>query len=427
MTSFLSTLSGQFAKNIILGTLFPVLLFWIAITGIVLPIAHLTPGALLLLLFSHESDSDIIPLSVFVLLVSVVLYALNLVLVKFYEGYPWQNSWIGQWRTSHHVNRALTLRQVREQARTLLRQAKETGVLDALPPNLPDLLTRAGFALDVFPLKTSSILPTRLGNVIRAFEGYPMAKYGIDAIVLWPRLAQKLSKEVVEGIDNAKAKVDFMLNCSVLSAITSGTLVAAIIACRHRSDCTDTTTPLTWTASFLILAYLFYLGAITCAESWGSEIKAAFDLSRLDLLTGLGYKLDISSPKEERELWQLISYELLHPDAPNLVAIPFKRGQTVLKVVPADIVISIDRQVTVLQKRAFEIEIAIKNTDLMRRTADSIDIIETIPKNFRVVENTVEVDGLAVRPRSAEPLIVSLGSLDPGQTPKKLKYKVQKA
>ena len=36
MTSFLSTLSSQFAKNILIGTLFPVVLFLIAISAVVL-------------------------------------------------------------------------------------------------------------------------------------------------------------------------------------------------------------------------------------------------------------------------------------------------------------------------------------------------------------------------------------------------------
>jgi hypothetical protein len=57
MTSFLSTLSLQFAKNILIGTLFPVVLFVIAMAAVVLPLAEVTRRAMFGLIFLWDQES----------------------------------------------------------------------------------------------------------------------------------------------------------------------------------------------------------------------------------------------------------------------------------------------------------------------------------------------------------------------------------
>jgi hypothetical protein len=50
--------------------------------------------------------------------------------------------------------------------------------------------------------------PTRLGNIIAAYENYPYVKYGLDSIFFWYRLWVVLDKDLREEIDNAQAVVD---------------------------------------------------------------------------------------------------------------------------------------------------------------------------------------------------------------------------
>ena len=52
------------------------------------------------------------------------------------------------------------------------------------------------------------ILPSRLGNLIYAFERHPRRTYGIDPIFYWPRIWLKLDKDVREEIDNMQALAD---------------------------------------------------------------------------------------------------------------------------------------------------------------------------------------------------------------------------
>ena len=425
MTSFLNTLSGQFAKNILMGTLFPVVLFVIAMAAVVLPLAGITPHAMFETLFLWDQDSLVPALTTFVLVVTFVIFALNIPLIRLYEGYPWQNSLLGQWSTKRQLRRANLLKQIRDRARILTRQAREKDVSNALPDDFSDLLNLSGRARSAFPVRETSILPTRLGNVIRAFEGYANVKYGIDAIMLWPRLAEKLPKDTSESLDSAKASFDFMLNCSVLSILTAAAVLTAGLVRHHPFTSSYLGGWPVQTACFCALAYLSYLGAINRAASWGMEVKVAFDLYRFDLLTGLGYKTEISGPVEERALWEQISFQFLYPDAPNLTPLPYKTGQTELRPFPLYVVLSSERSVTWEANQIQAVTIKVTNADQFRRSAQSVTIAEKIAKGFRVVPNSVELDTVQVAPRATDPLVVGLGPLSPAAS-KSLIYKVQR-
>lgn len=50
--------------------------------------------------------------------------------------------------------------------------------------------------------------PSRLGNLLEAFEGYSLRVYGIDSIFWWWRLWLKIDKDTREEIDNSQALAD---------------------------------------------------------------------------------------------------------------------------------------------------------------------------------------------------------------------------
>src|SRR5690348_14623492 len=99
MTDFLSKLSGQIIGPMILGTLFPVLLFFTAASLMVLPIAPFGHEFTELVKNPYHWDNDgkVALLATFIILVTtVVLAQLNNALIRLYEGYPWKDSWIGR-------------------------------------------------------------------------------------------------------------------------------------------------------------------------------------------------------------------------------------------------------------------------------------------------------------------------------------------
>src|SRR5258708_37349608 len=104
------------------------------------------------------------------------------------------------------------------------------------------------------------VLPTRFGNVIRCFERYSTLAYGMDAIVLWPRLVAKIGSEFAATIDEAKTSLDFMLNCSLLSSFI-GLVLLSIEVLGAEQLTWATALPWLWRGVlFGILSILFYQG-----------------------------------------------------------------------------------------------------------------------------------------------------------------------
>lgn len=155
-----------------------------------------------------------------------------------------------------------------------------------------------------FPSEREYLLPTRLGNVIRAFETYSKEMYGLDAIPGWTRIIAVVPKDYRETIADARAQFDFALNLvwlSLIALIEYGTL--AWLTGRA---------PMPIIPLLLVFAtWLSYEFAISGAAEWGETVKTVFDLYRNDLLKQMGF----DPPKnrdEERDYWAKISRSFLY-------------------------------------------------------------------------------------------------------------------
>jgi hypothetical protein len=79
-----------------------------------------------------------------------------------------------------------------------------------------------------------AVLPTRLGNILRAAEMYPYERYGMDGITLWSKLFKTLPKEFQEEIETAYDELLFLLNSVIYglncwsSAFRSSSLLCVI-------------------------------------------------------------------------------------------------------------------------------------------------------------------------------------------------------
>jgi len=128
MAGILSSISVHFSKSLFLGAVLPVVLFVLSATIFVpalIPVgwwfwARRTE-------LGTEWDGVIILVCV-VLISSFVLYALNVPLIRVYEGYPWRNSWIGRWFTSRFKKEFRALKARKQGMRQLLRYMWEQEV-----------------------------------------------------------------------------------------------------------------------------------------------------------------------------------------------------------------------------------------------------------------------------------------------------------
>lgn len=131
------------------------------------------------------------------------------------------------------------------------------------------------FPSDPDPTDPNRLMPTRLGNILRAAESRPVDKYGLDAVRCWPRLWLVLPEAVKEEVNAARAVLDsaatvwlFGLLFIVWSVWAWWAALVGVAAC--------------------VGAYVWMLGS---AEMFGVLVESAFDLHRSALYRALRWPL----------------------------------------------------------------------------------------------------------------------------------------
>lgn len=421
MTSLLSSISGSFSKSLIVGALLPCALF--VLLGQIVLAPFLPPDwAILNPLNILDGEWQLIAPLLLIIVLSSLLYNLNVPIIRFYEGYPWKNTAIGRRRTDHYKAERGALDARWKGMRTLLR------AMGAADPRYPIVL--AEWRVVVFKLKYqfpqigSLVLPTRLGNVIRNFEDYPYQQYGIEAVTLWPRLIAKVDKSYAAMIDDAKAPFDFLLNSSLLSAILAFMLLIVGLYYAPPLD-----TPWLWVPWLLevlglaSLSYVFYSFSIGRAGDWGGLIKSAFDLYRWDLLKQLGYMRMPTTMREERLLWDEISQQMIYGDTPSTPLIDYSSASS--RAVPSArpgamglFELEITRGVnTAGQGGEIVVTLRVKNVDPRRRIARQVEIVDRLPDGFDYAWGSARLldDARGIEVSGTNPYTFCIGDLKFGE------------
>lgn len=160
-----------------------------------------------------------------------------------------------------------------------------------------------------------NILPTKLGNIIRAFEYYAHRTYNIDPITGWSRLTAVIPSSYKEEIEKAEVDFNFALNLSFLVAVLGiECFVMAILPGR----------PLRiW--SFIVsvgcfaLSYSLYCSSCSYAQWWGEYARSAFDLYRFDLLKQIGVSVPSQGMtlREEKGIWARLQEQTFYGADPG--------------------------------------------------------------------------------------------------------------
>ena len=139
------------------------------------------------------------------------------------------------------------------------------------------------FPSEPAPTDPERLMPTRLGNILRAAETRPLDKYGLDPVKCWPRLWLVLPDETKKTLNEARAVLDATATVwiwGVLSLVWSPW--AWWIA--PAGICVSTG------------AYLWLLGQ---AVTFGELVESAFDIHRRQLYEALRWPLP-ANPATER-------------------------------------------------------------------------------------------------------------------------------
>ncbi len=141
------------------------------------------------------------------------------------------------------------------------------------------------------PPDPERMMPTDLGNVLRAAEDAVRARYGLNPIVCWPRLYPLLPEAIRGDLAEARSNVDTALRSSLLGVAFS--LLWGIWALARANWLLAVSTLVG-----LIIAWLGYRAAVQAAVPYADLIRAAFDLYRFDLYETLRWPLPKCSPEE---------------------------------------------------------------------------------------------------------------------------------
>jgi hypothetical protein len=158
-------------------------------------------------------------------------------------------------------------------------------------PEERDEARRIDLLLRMYPTRPEDYMPTRLGNILRAAEGWPTDKYGLDAVKCWPGLWLVLPEATRKEIADARARLDSAATIwlwGVLFAVWTfwawwALPVAVVSAC---------------------IAY--YAAMLSHAYTYGKLIEAAFDVHRAALYSALRWPLP-ALPSKERDSGEAIT------------------------------------------------------------------------------------------------------------------------
>lgn len=169
---------------------------------------------------------------------------------------------------------------------------------------------RSGFVQHWAYPQMDDVLPTRLGNVLRAGEAEAKYRYGADLIILWPLLYHVLPRAAIDDIADARATVEFLLVLSLwccgfsvanplLAIALSGSLVIAALMF----------------VGGMTLAYLAYLAAIAATSEYSAFLWSTFELHRFVLLAQLRIRIPDEFAKEQ-QIWKNLCEFVLKGKSP---------------------------------------------------------------------------------------------------------------
>jgi hypothetical protein len=170
-----------------------------------------------------------------------------------------------------------------------------------------------------FPVGKGDLLPTRLGNALRAAADYAGddERYGMDAVFYWPRLylGELGPADTRTLVEDYRSGLDRMVLLASLAAIFpfAGLVVRAVADASW----------LAWLVSAvvaLLVAWLAYEAAVRSAVAFGDVVRACFDLYRRPLMKQFGLALP-DSLAVERSRWATIMQQLYQrgADDPSLL------------------------------------------------------------------------------------------------------------
>jgi hypothetical protein len=183
------------------------------------------------------------------------------------------------------------------------------------------------------------ILPTALGNILRASEDLVFKKYKLEAVAIWPTLYPILSENSKAIVDSQRNQLDVTVRlfivfimCSIFSFAFYVAILYQVLQTNNFYYYINQNLDTIGMFSFLIsltallmimvtysgwliipaamvfLAWLTYKSVLSAAIEFGKGINSAFELNRFDLLKSLHFELPDNLENEKRVNYKLSQF-----------------------------------------------------------------------------------------------------------------------
>jgi hypothetical protein len=307
----LDKVTGTLDQRLVLTSLLPAIAFWAAIAGLTgsqIGWQHVETR------WNHLDGTAKVLISVAAIAV-LVLFALILsasegALLGLYEGY-WGTGGPGSWLAA--AGKSWHKRQRRSKRADYefiyLNYPRDRNL------NAPGAAKRPEY-----------IMPTRLGNIIKAAELYPgdEGRYGMDAVFFWPRLYQVIPDNARSSLVDARTSLTLMLNiCTLALGLAVGALIGLAATTIKPAAAFWATA-----ASSAIVAWLAYRTALGPARVFGELVRSMHDLYRGDLLAKLSFALP-DTLAGEQELWKNLGKQMYRRAADSQSVLDDARAKAV--------------------------------------------------------------------------------------------------
>jgi len=154
--------------------------------------------------------------------------------------------------------------------------------------------------LSLYPDKAinGDLMPTQVGNVLKAAEQYSYYHYGLEAITVWPRLWVLLPEPIKQELSIARLNLERAVQLIAWGILFWGWALFALWAIPLL---------LVLPIGFLIMIVGYYR-AIQMAKIYGNLIRTAFDLHRFDLYRAMKWPLPENTDTEVKHGRELTAY-----------------------------------------------------------------------------------------------------------------------
>jgi hypothetical protein len=170
--------------------------------------------------------------------------------------------------------------------------------------------------------KYQAQFPTRLGNLLTAYETYPDIRYGMDGVFYWSRIWLCLDKDLREELDTKQAVADSGIYLSFalyLNAVIWAVYCSGYIRQTKINDHLPAIIhPAVLAVSFFLAAYIIYRLSLYAQAQYGEAFKSVFDDNerRIDVSSVVKTVADIVGDPSilnlDRRQQYLIAWRYLH-------------------------------------------------------------------------------------------------------------------